>query len=180
MNLFFRKKEIFAKFSDLTTEELEYKLICLENKSFGKFVTSSINYDVGFFSQKELEREKSALMLLKKDTLTNTVNRINSIEEQYDGYKVFQLIIALFTTLLVVLGNRFFFHDEMIKQHGLTWAAIMFGAILFSYIFLCTKAISLIKKEHSKLIFFKFVVEECIEKKKQQEEKKNVTHIESA
>lgn len=182
MHVFWKRKTVIAKFSDLKTAELENKLLCLDNKSFGKFITSSIDYDKGFISEKVLEKEKNALMEVGKETLKNTINRINSIEEQYDGYKLPVLIAPFMTTLLIVLGNQFFFRKEIIDTQGLTSAAVTFLLLLLTYSFAFIKIISIGKRGHSKLIFFKYVLEECLDNKKEKEEerKKNISHIESA
>lgn len=163
--MLFRNKETIAKFSDLTTEELDSKLMCLDNKSFGKFVTHSIDYEKGLVSKKQLEKEASALKLLEKKTLKNTFNRVSSIEEQYDGYKMVQFIVPFITTLLIVLGNNYFFSEGLIKQNGVIITEITFLFVLLIYTFVSIKAIGSLKKEHSKLLFFKFIVEECISEK---------------
>ncbi|PHC09918.1 hypothetical protein COE99_09405 [Bacillus toyonensis] len=175
--MFWKRKTVIAKFSDLKTEELENKLLCLDNKSFGKFITSSIDYDKGFISEKLLEKEKNALMQVRKETLKNTINRINSIEEQYDGYKLPVLIAPFMTTLLIVLGNQFFFRKEITATQGLTSAAVTFLLLLLTYSYAFIKIISLGKRGHSKLIFFKYVLEECLDKKKEKE--KNISYNES-
>ncbi|PHF60809.1 hypothetical protein COI40_10125 [Bacillus wiedmannii] len=136
--MFWKRKIVIAKFSDLKTAELENKLLCLDNKSFGKFITSSIDYDKGFISEKVLEKEKNALMQVGKETLKNTINRINIIEEQYDGYKLPVLIALCMTTLLI-------------DYQGLPSAAITFSLLLLTYSFAFIKIISLGKRGHSYL-----------------------------
>ncbi len=64
-----RNKETIAKFSDLTTEELDSKLICLDNKSFGKFVTHSINYEKGLVSKKTIRKRSKCTKVTRKKRL---------------------------------------------------------------------------------------------------------------
>ncbi|MFD3445586.1 hypothetical protein ACFDTO_13395 [Microbacteriaceae bacterium 4G12] len=153
------------KFSDLNTEELENMLICSKNKSFAKFAATSMNYEKGINSKNELDKEIEALKLLEKDVLINTVHRVNSIEEQYDGYKMIPMVVAIMTTLLAVIGNNYFFNSTVVKKNGLMATALTFIILLVVDSVVCIILVTFVKKQHSRLLFFKNIVEECIKRK---------------